>query len=88
MTADVKRGKRRHIPDEVRIPIRVVEYRITNRESVETIRLITTLADHESSVATSPVARQGHDRCDPHSRHMAMYALAVGRFPGSSTIFT
>jgi hypothetical protein len=50
--ADFKRGKRRSIPTEVRIPIRVVEYTITNRgDEAETVRLITTLMDHELAPA-------------------------------------
>jgi hypothetical protein len=52
MKADFKRGKRRSIPTEVRIPIRVVEYTITNRgDEAETVRLITTLMDHELAPA-------------------------------------
>jgi len=52
MKADFKRGKRSHIPDNARIPVRVIEYDITNRgEVVETFRLITTIADHELAPA-------------------------------------
>lgn len=44
---DLKRGKRRTVSDEVRIPIRVIEYMVTNRdENTETIRLITSITDH------------------------------------------
>jgi Insertion element 4 transposase N-terminal/Transposase DDE domain len=45
MKADLRRGKRRSVPDEVKIPIRVVEYMVTNREegAAETIRVITTI---------------------------------------------
>lgn len=44
---DLRRGKRRHAPDNTSIPVRVIEYRIGNRRSPEIIRLITTLIDHE-----------------------------------------
>ena len=52
MKTEFKRGKLKHIPDEVRVPVRVVEYMITNRgDSTETIRLITTILDHEAAPA-------------------------------------
>jgi hypothetical protein len=52
MKTDFKRGYRREIPDEVKIPIRVIEYMITNRgESTETIRLITSIANHDLAPA-------------------------------------
>lgn len=52
MKTDFKRGKRRHIPDTARIPIRVIEYSVTNRgEGTETFRLITTILDHEVAPA-------------------------------------
>jgi hypothetical protein len=52
MKTQFKLGKLRHIPDEVKIPIRVVEYMVTNRgENTETIRLITSIADHRVAMA-------------------------------------
>jgi Insertion element 4 transposase N-terminal/Transposase DDE domain len=57
MKTQFKLGKLRHIPDEVRIPIRVVEYMVTNRgELTETIRLITTITDHETAPAAELAA--------------------------------
>lgn len=47
MKTDLKRGKRSNVPDDARIPIRVIEYMVTNRdEHPETIRLITSITDH------------------------------------------
>lgn len=46
MKTDLRRGKRRTVPDHLRIPVRVVEYTVGNREPEEVIRLITTLTDH------------------------------------------
>lgn len=46
LKTDVNRGMKRRVPDEVRIPVRVVEYSIPNRDSPEIIRLLTTLTDH------------------------------------------
>jgi hypothetical protein len=46
LKTDVRRGMKRRIHDEDRVPIRVVEYMVTNRdESTETIRLITSILD-------------------------------------------
>ena len=57
MKTQFKLGKLRHIPDEVRIPIRVVEYMVTNRgELTETIRLITSITDHEIAPAAELAA--------------------------------
>jgi IS4 transposase len=47
---------KRRVPDNVRIPVRVVEYRITNRDAHETIRLITTLLDPAECPATQLAA--------------------------------
>jgi IS4 transposase len=49
---DLNKGGKCRVPDEVRIPVRVIEYRITNRDSTETVRLLTTLTDHRESPAT------------------------------------
>jgi hypothetical protein len=51
MKTDLRRGKRRAVPDHVRIPVRVVEYTVGNRGSEEVIRLITTLTDHREHPA-------------------------------------
>jgi hypothetical protein len=56
LKTDLNRGMKRRVPDNVRIPVRVVEYRITNRESSETIRLITTLIDPAECPATQLAA--------------------------------
>lgn len=48
---DLKTGKRYRPPAGSVIPVRVIEYRIGNRESPETIRLVTTLTDHEQHPA-------------------------------------
>jgi hypothetical protein len=59
---DLKRGKRRTVSDEVRIPIRVIEYMVTNRdENTETIRLITSITDHTLAPAIE-LAAAYHDR--------------------------
>jgi hypothetical protein len=47
LKTDLNRGMKRRVPADARIPVRVIEYRIANRKSPETIRLITTLLDHE-----------------------------------------
>lgn len=61
MKTDFKRGKRRHIPDTARIPVRVIEYTLTNRgESAETFRLITTILDHEVAPAVELAALYHH----------------------------
>lgn len=51
LKTDLNKGKKRRVPDGVRIPVRVVEYRIGNRKSPEIIRLVTTLLDHEEAPA-------------------------------------
>jgi hypothetical protein len=51
LKAQYKAGKRKEIPDNLRIPVRVIEYMVTNRGTTETIRLITTLLDHEQAFA-------------------------------------
>jgi hypothetical protein len=62
MKTDLKRGKRRSVPDEVRIPVRVVEYMVTNRdESTETIRLITSILDPVAAPAAE-LAALYHER--------------------------
>jgi transposase IS4-like protein/DDE family transposase len=48
---ELTRGRKRPVPDGVRIPVRVIEYRVANRASPETIRLVTTLTDHEACPA-------------------------------------
>lgn len=49
---DLKRGRFRNVADGARIPVRVIEYMVTNRgEETETIRLITTIGDHELAPA-------------------------------------
>src|SRR4051794_4690199 len=46
LKTDLRRGMKRRVHDDDRIPIRVIEYMLTNREeSTETIRLITTIMD-------------------------------------------
>jgi Insertion element 4 transposase N-terminal/Transposase DDE domain len=55
--ADLKRGKRTGTPPGTRLPIRVVEYMVTNRgDRPETIRLITTIMDHELAAAAELAA--------------------------------
>ena len=56
LKTDLNRGMKRRVPDEVRIPVRVVAYRITNRESSETVRLLTTLTDHQQYPAAQLAA--------------------------------
>ena len=49
---DLNQGKRRNVPDGAKIPVRIVEYMITNRGGdTETIRLITSIIDHEQAPA-------------------------------------
>lgn len=46
LKTDLRRGMKRRVHDGDQVPIRVVEYMVTNRdESTETIRLITTILD-------------------------------------------
>ncbi len=55
--ADLRRGKFRSVPDGVRLSVRVVEYMVTNRgDSADTIRLITSIADHELAPAAELAA--------------------------------
>jgi hypothetical protein len=49
---DLNRGRRRSIPDHMRIPVRVIEYRLGNRRPAEAFRLITTLLNPAESPAT------------------------------------
>jgi hypothetical protein len=53
LKADLKKGLRQSIPDELRVPVRVVEYMVTNRKEGERelIRLVTSIADHELAPA-------------------------------------
>lgn len=52
-----KRGHRRSIPDEVRIPVRVVEYTVPNRSGdTERIRVMTTILDETFVSATELAA--------------------------------
>lgn len=48
MKTDLKRGKRRSVPAGARVPVRVIEYTVANRETTDVVRLITTLVDHDS----------------------------------------
>lgn len=55
--ADLKRGRRRSVPEGHRLAIRVVEYMVTNRGGEpETIRLITSIMDHELAPAVELAA--------------------------------
>lgn len=55
--ADVARGERRWIPDGAQLPIRVVDYVVSNRtDMTETIRLITTIADPDLATAAELAA--------------------------------
>jgi hypothetical protein len=51
MKAQFKAKKLKAIPDEARIPVRVVEYMVANRGESETIRLVTSILDHERAAA-------------------------------------
>jgi Insertion element 4 transposase N-terminal/Transposase DDE domain len=47
-----RQGNIKTIPDEVRLPVRVLEYTVTNRAgNEETIRLLTSILDHEIAPA-------------------------------------
>lgn len=59
--ADLKRGKRRTTPPGAAIPIRVIDYMMTNRASGEVIRLVTSIMDHEIAPA-SELAALYHQR--------------------------
>jgi hypothetical protein len=49
---DIKHGVRRALPHDVHIPVRVIEYRITDRgPDTEVVRLVTSLLDHELAPA-------------------------------------
>jgi hypothetical protein len=56
MKNDVRRGKRRNVPDGARVAVRVIEYTIENRDAPETIRLVTTLVDDHQHPATELAA--------------------------------
>lgn len=57
LKTDLKKGKRRTIPDGARIPVRVIEYMVTNRGgSTETIRLITSITDEQLAPAVELAA--------------------------------
>lgn len=49
MKAQFKVKKLKAIPNEVRIPVRIVEYMVTNRGEPETIRLVTSILDYEQA---------------------------------------
>ena len=52
-----RRGTRARIPDQARIPVRVIEYTIPNRDGkVETIKIMTTILDPESAPAAELAA--------------------------------
>lgn len=54
---DLKRGQRHAGGPEVRIPVRVVEYQVTNRATnTDVIRLITSIDDHELAPAAELAA--------------------------------
>jgi hypothetical protein len=56
MRSDLRRGKKRR-SDRYEIPVRVIDYQVTNRESdTDTIRLVTTIMDHELAPATELAA--------------------------------
>jgi Insertion element 4 transposase N-terminal/Transposase DDE domain len=52
LKADLKRGKRHSVPAGTRVPVRVVDYTVTNRTGeTETFRLLTTILDPELAPA-------------------------------------
>jgi hypothetical protein len=63
LKADLKKGLRQSIPDDIRIPVRVVDYMVTNRNEGEhdTIRIITSILDHQLAPAIE-LAALYHDR--------------------------
>lgn len=62
LKTDLRRGMKRRIHDGDQIPIRVIEYMVTNRdESTETIRLITTIMDPAEAPAVE-LAAVYHER--------------------------
>lgn len=56
LKTDLHKGKNRNIPDGARIPVRVIEYQVSNRSQSETVRLITTLIDHTEAPAVKLAA--------------------------------
>ncbi|HEY3710590.1 MAG TPA: IS4 family transposase [Amycolatopsis sp.] len=56
LKTDLRRGKQRSVPGGALIPIRVIEYQISNRNQSETIRLITTLEDPREAPAVELAA--------------------------------
>lgn len=56
LKADLKRGKIRHLPDGVQIPVRVIEYMVSNRTDAETIRIITSINDFQAAPAAEIAA--------------------------------
>lgn len=61
LKTDLNRGKRRSIPEGAAIPVRIVEYMMTNRTSGEVFRLVTSILDHEEGPATD-LAALYHER--------------------------
>lgn len=51
LKVDLRRGRHRNVPDGVRVPVRVIEYRVGSRPSPEIVRLVTTLTNHEEAPA-------------------------------------
>ncbi|HEX2313518.1 MAG TPA: IS4 family transposase [Thermomonospora sp.] len=52
-----RRGKIRHVPDRVRIPVRVIEYTVPDRnQGGERIRVMTSILDHEIASAAELAA--------------------------------
>lgn len=56
LKSDLNRGMKRRVPDGARVPVRVVEYRLANRDSSDAVRLITTLIDHRQYPAAQIAA--------------------------------
>jgi hypothetical protein len=56
MKTDLNRGKRRRVPDDARVPVRVIEYTIPNRSGAEVFRLITTILDAQAAPASELAA--------------------------------
>lgn len=61
MKADHRRGHLARIPDEVRIPVRVIEYTVPNRDDGERIRIMTSLIDYSETPAAE-LAALYHER--------------------------
>jgi hypothetical protein len=51
LKTDLHRGQKRRIPDGARIPVRVLEYQMSNRPQSDTVRLVTTLTNPEECPA-------------------------------------